>query len=385
MAKKGLLLVGAGSLVVLGAILLSSRSASAAELPEADSPPLRTAEDVYRAAMAPTMTDAVQVQQWAEWLASSGQRQDYAAEVNNKATALRAELVLRAAVNPDIVATSAQLRQWSIDLQPIPTYQGVVNQRIMAQQGRGIVPAVQSITLLSGTGTLVVDFDAYLPSSLAANAASPVTVSTVPVTTKPKKKPQAAAPATTAAPQAATPATTAAPQAATPAVLQEAPAIAVAETTPEADPNGTIALARAMLAAEGSSDWREVSAAVESWQGVDGLSKPDGKFGTGSALRMAQEVGVMPLIRYWSTGGKTLAQQLQAYRVALYDRARAVNAAGNPTHAAALVSSAAREKGQGWPKTKTATAPVTFEFPSEAQLDTVESNIATILARGPSK
>ena len=374
MAKKGLLLVGAGSLLVLGAILLSSRSASAAELPEADSPPLRTAEDVYRAAMAPTMTDAVQVQQWAEWLASSGQRQDYAAEVNNKATALRAELVLRAAVNPDIVATSAQLRQWSIDLQPIPTYQGVVNQRIMAQQGRGIVPAVQSITLLSGTGTLVVDFDAYLPSSLAANAASPVTVSTVPVTTKPKKKPQAAAPATTAAPQAATP-----------AVLQEAPAIAVAETTPEADPNGTIALARAMLAAEGSSDWREVSAAVESWQGVVGLSKPDGKFGTGSALRMAQEVGVMPLIRYWSTGGKTLAQQLQAYRVALYDRARSVNAAGNPTHAAALVSSAAREKGQGWPKTKTATAAVTFEFPTESQLDTVESNIATILARGPSK
>jgi hypothetical protein len=330
------------------------------------------------------MTDAVQVQQWAEWLASSGQRQDYAAEVNNKATALRAELVLRAAVNPDIVATSAQLRQWSIDLQPIPTYQGVVNQRIMAQQGRGIVPAVQSITLLSGTGTLVVDFDAYLPSSLAANAASPVTVSPVPVTTKPKK-PQAATPATTAAPQAATPATTAAPQAATPAVLPQAPAIAVAETTPEADPNGTIALARAMLAAEGSSDWREVSAAVESWQGVVGLSKPDGKFGTGSALRMAQEVGVMPLVRYWSTGGKTLAQQLQAYRVALYDRARSVNAAGNPTHAAALVSSAAREKGQGWPKTKTATAPVDFEFPSESQLDTVESNIATILARGPSK
>ena len=358
MAKKGLLLVGAGSLLVLGAILLSSRSASAAELPEAESPPLRTAEDVYRAAMAPTMTDAVQVQQWAEWLASSGQRPDYAAEVANKATALRAELILRAAVNPDIVATSAQLRQWSIDLQPIPAYQAVVNQRIMSQQGRGIVPAVQTVTLLSGTGTLVVDYDAYLPSSLAANAASPVTVSPVP--------------------QAATPAPT-------PIIPPAVPAVSVAETTPEADPNGTIALARAMLAAEGTSGWRDVSAAVESWQGVVGLSKPDGKFGTGSALRMAQEVGVMPLIRYWSTGGKTLAQQLQAYRVALYDRARVVNAAGNPTHAAALVSSAAREKGQGWPKTKTATSPVDFEFPSEAQMDVVEGNIATILARGPSK
>jgi hypothetical protein len=140
-----------------------------------------------------------------------------------------------------------------------------------------------------------------------------------------------------------------------------------------------------MLAAEGTSGWRDVSAAVESWQGVVGLGKPDGKFGTGSALRMAQEVGVMPLIRYWSTGGKTLAQQLQAYRVALYDRARSVNAAGNPTHAAALVSSAAREKGQGWPKTKTATSPVDFEFPSEAQMDVVQGNIASILARGPSK
>ena len=382
MAKKGLLLVGAGSLLVLGAILLSSRSASAAELPEAESPPLRTAEDVYRAAMAPTMTDAVQVQQWAEWLASSGQRPDYAAEVANKATALRAELILRAAVNPDIVATSAQLRQWSIDLQPIPAYQAVVNQRIMSQQGRGIVPAVQTVTLISGTGTLVVDYDAYLPSSLAANAASPVTVSPVPQAATPapaaKPKPQAATPAPVAVPQAATPAPT-------PIIPPAVPAVSVAETTPEADPNGTIALARAMLAAEGTSGWRDVSAAVESWQGVVGLSKPDGKFGTGSALRMAQEVGVMPLIRYWSTGGKTLAQQLQAYRVALYDRARALNAAGNPTHAAALVSSAAREKGQGWPKTKTATAPVTFEFPSESQLDTVESNIATILARGPSK
>ena len=382
MAKKGLLLVGAGSLLVLGAILLSSRSASAAELPEAESPPLRTAEDVYRAAMAPTMTDAVQVQQWAEWLASSGQRPDYAAEVANKATALRAELILRAAVNPDIVATSAQLRQWSIDLQPIPAYQAVVNQRIMSQQGRGIVPAVQTVTLISGTGTLVVDYDAYLPSSLAANAASPVTVSPVPQAATPapaaKPKPQAATPAPVAVPQAATPAPT-------PIIPPAVPAVSVAETTPEADPNGTIALARAMLAAEGTSGWRDVSAAVESWQGVVGLSKPDGKFGTGSALRMAQEVGVMPLIRYWSTGGKTLAQQLQAYRVALYDRARVVNAAGNPTHAAALVSSAAREKGQGWPKTKTATSPVDFEFPSEAQMDVVEGNIATILARGPSK
>lgn len=93
----------------------------------------------------------------------------------------------------------------------------------------------------------------------------------------------------------------------------------------------------------------------------------------------------MPLVRYWSLGGKTLAQQLQAYRVALYDEARIQQTKGNSTHAAALVSSAAREKGQSWPKSGTDTKRVPFDFPTTSQLETVETNIDAILNRGPTK
>jgi hypothetical protein len=391
---KGVVVIGLLGAAVLGAILLQPKSASAAQGGAGAPPeltPTDTPEEVYAKAMDPRQTDAETVQDAAEWLVSSGQRQDLGAIVNQKATALRAEDILAEAVSPDVVATSNQLKAWAIALQPIPAYLEVVQKRAMAQQGQAVVPASQTVTLLSGTGSLMVNYNAYLPTAAAASAPSPVVVAPAaaapqvavprpPTPTlpdpKPKAKPKPQA-------QPATPAPI--PMPASPAVSPSVTPISEQETEAEADPNGTIALARALLAEEQRSDWKRVSAAVESWQRTVGLAKPDGKFGPGSALRMAQEVGVMPLVRYWSTGGKTLAQQLQAYRVGLYDEARIKKTAGNPTHAAALVSSAAREKGQGWPKSGSDTSSVPFDFPSTAQLEQVEQNIDSLLNRGPTK
>lgn len=78
--------------------------------------------------------------------------------------------------------------------------------------------------------------------------------------------------------------------------------IAIAETSPEADPNGTISLARAMLTRENLPNWKEdLQQSIKEWQEGVGL-KPDGKFGMKSAARMAEEVGILPLVRFWTAG-----------------------------------------------------------------------------------
>lgn len=116
------------------------------------------------------------------------------------------------------------------------------------------------------------------------------------------------------------------------------------------DPKGTVALARALINAESSSGWKQaLKNDVQSWQSRVGL-KPDGEFGPGSAQRMAQEVGVLPLIRFWPKGTPTAAAGVKKYRDAIYTMAANADNT-NPALAAALRSSASYENGQGWAKT----------------------------------
>jgi len=140
------------------------------------------------------------------------------------------------------------------------------------------------------------------------------------------------------------------------------------EVQPVVDPNGTIALCRMLIAAEARSDWKTaLKSAVMAWQQKVGL-KGDGLFGPKSALRMAQEVGVLPRIRYWSRTGGTLAQQLTKFRDDLYTLAANLEQQGKREHAAALRVSGDKETGQGWPRTPAA---VPAEERAEEALDIV--------------
>jgi hypothetical protein len=86
-------------------------------------------------------------------------------------------------------------------------------------------------------------------------------------------------------------------------------------------------------------------------------------------------------VRYWSLGGKTLAQQLSSYRLSLYEMAEQKKMAGQEEWAAALIASANRETGQGWPQSP---ASVAFDFPSDSEIDTMVDNLDQLLTRGPS-
>lgn len=118
------------------------------------------------------------------------------------------------------------------------------------------------------------------------------------------------------------------------------------ETKVDQDPHGTVALAKAMIDAESMSGWKAaLHPMIAAWQSSVGL-KGDGKFGPGSAAAMAQEVGVLPLIRYYPAGTQ-LKADLQAYRDLLYTMAANFDSR-NPAHAAALRSSAQYETGQAY-------------------------------------
>jgi|WetSurMetagenome_2_1015567.scaffolds.fasta_scaffold01038_21 hypothetical protein len=369
-SKTGLLFVGGA--VLLGALLLGSKKASAAPAEDEEQPPEVTPtsspEEVYAAAMAPTMTDPEQVQALGEWLVGSGQRPDLGAEVTQKATALRAEAILRAALDPSTPSSTEHLSQWAADLQYLPEYLKAVRNRSLAAQGRAVTPAKQTIVLLSGTGELVVDYDSFLPDA-PEDAAHPVTV-------KPKKKKKTPA-------ASADPALTATPVAAGTTLPEAMPPIAEMETTPEADPNGTVALARALIAEEQSASWRSESAAVAAWETKMGLGN-SGKFGVDDAQQMANEVAVLPIIRFWAKGGATLKQQLFDYRQFLYLFADSYRLEGKPEHAASLIASAEREQGQGWPSDPRSKQPIPFDFPNADGLEKIMDSLEAITTRGPS-
>lgn len=120
------------------------------------------------------------------------------------------------------------------------------------------------------------------------------------------------------------------------------------------DPNGTIALAKSMINAESSAGWKTALANdIKVWQARMGLTA-DGKFGPKSAIKMADEVGVLPLVRYYASTGGTKATQLAAYRTAIGQVASNVYAT-NPAHSISLRSSQDYEQGQGY---ATSPAPV---------------------------
>ena len=69
-----------------------------------------------------------------------------------------------------------------------------------------------------------------------------------------------------------------------------------------------------MLAQEHSPHWRIApEPALAAWQKARGLTA-DGMFGTGTAAKMAQEIGTLPIIRAWPKGSFLGDGKLEAYR-----------------------------------------------------------------------
>ena len=99
---------------------------------------------------------------------------------------------------------------------------------------------------------------------------------------------------------------------------QNAAPLAAVETSPEMDPDGTVSLARVMLAREGMPNWKsdKLGGDIQEWQAGVGLVA-DGLFGIKSAARMAEEVGFLPLIRYWSKGIVSRKQAEAQYDAAI--------------------------------------------------------------------
>jgi len=126
----------------------------------------------------------------------------------------------------------------------------------------------------------------------------------------------------------------------------EVPPITIVETTPDADPNGTVRLARSMLDAEDQPGWKRVEPDVAAWQSRVGLTS-DGKFGPKSALTMGSEVGVLPLVRFWPKGSQKSAV-LKKYRNDLATLAAIQAEKGRPAHSAALLASAQTEQAQSY-------------------------------------
>jgi hypothetical protein len=115
-------------------------------------------------------------------------------------------------------------------------------------------------------------------------------------------------------------------------------------------PQDTALLVAQMLADEGGSEktWKKIYPALKAWQsnrgwGKGGKSAADGKFGPGTALAMAQEIGTLPIVRYWPKG--TLPETaLEPYRQSLLE----VAATKGEPHRAQLINSANREEGQSF-------------------------------------
>lgn len=134
------------------------------------------------------------------------------------------------------------------------------------------------------------------------------------------------------------------------------PIVTLPEPPPQDDvPDDTAELVALMLDAESTSSWKRVEPALKDWQAERGRTV-DGKFGPGDAKAMAEEIGTLPIIRFWPLAtGTNPRKAIDEYRAAL----RAIAADVGGAQAEQLRQSAVREKGQSFgPPTGNPNAPI---------------------------
>lgn len=143
---------------------------------------------------------------------------------------------------------------------------------------------------------------------------------------------------------------------AVPAPRLPAPVRPQPQEPPQPDvPDDTAELASIMLEREGGR-WKVEEPLLADW--LDARGEPRStKFGPGSAKLMAEEIGTLPIIRFWpSASGTNPSRALEEYRGAL----RAIARTKPEPHRSQLIASAEREEGQsfGPPQGDSGRAPI---------------------------
>lgn len=127
-----------------------------------------------------------------------------------------------------------------------------------------------------------------------------------------------------------------------PAPTPAEPPASPAEQPSSVSPD-TLAMLTTMLAQEHSKHWRIIpEPTAKAWQAARGLTA-DGDFGTGSALKLATETGMIPIIRGWPKGS-VKSKTVPAYQAAL----RTLAASAPEPRRSQLLNAALREQGQGY-------------------------------------
>jgi hypothetical protein len=131
-----------------------------------------------------------------------------------------------------------------------------------------------------------------------------------------------------------------------PGVPLEPPDLSPGEGVPVPPPapldRTTETMVRTLLAKEARPDWKAEEATVRAWQRLRGLTA-DGKFGPGSARLLAQETGLLPIVRFWPRG--TFKERaVPEFQTQLVDLAAAAEEPRR-TH---LLAAAEREQGQAF-------------------------------------
>lgn len=174
----------------------------------------------------------------------------------------------------------------------------------------------------------------------ASSPSSPGLPSPLPPSITPVQRPAILPPTAAPVPTQVLPGLTITPgPAPTPAEPPASPA-----EQPSTIPSDTLATVTTMLAQEHSPHWRIIpEPTLKTWQAARGLAA-DGDLGTGTALRMAQEVGTVPIIRGWPRGSYLGDGKLAAYQNSL----RSLAASAQEPRRSQLLAAAAREQGQGY-------------------------------------
>lgn len=112
---------------------------------------------------------------------------------------------------------------------------------------------------------------------------------------------------------------------------------------PTAAPQDTVTMVQRLLSQEASPNWKKADPVLQAWQKSRGLVA-DGKFGPTTGLRVADEIGTIPLVRFWPKGTYPEGNWIRDYQSELIAKA---NQSASPKKEQ-LLASAEREQGQGF-------------------------------------
>jgi len=123
-----------------------------------------------------------------------------------------------------------------------------------------------------------------------------------------------------------------------------APSPAPPEVPQDDVPDDTAELVQLMLEEEARTGWKRELPELAEWLAARGEPEST-KFGPGSAALMAEEIGTLPIVRFWpAASGTNPRKALDEYRAKL----RAIAEEKDEPHRSQLLSAAQREKGQSF-------------------------------------